>query len=845
MIPLIVLPNDNGSRQTRDRLELLAALIAAPSFDPLYRDDIIEVPRDHPAFGWGCQVADCERVKMQSTPTCANHHLEWKAAKAEGRSRAEFLAAAQPLTALSGTDPGVCRICPERPAVGGHELCRTHLYAWKVQVERGHTDYEHWIANEPAKPGFGECRCVVCPHRAVSERWGLCFPHHQRFTQQFGTGLDRDVMASAMRKYYVQADPTYRFDLINLRGLPPLVRAEFKWGLYAHAFSQYRRQWDMSRFQSLINICRRHGYLSMAELADHDFKTRGKAKGLEQICNEMVRSLRLIYYSPADTKEAGYIETDHFGRRFERSTSAYDLTFIPQRWLRDLLWDRLAEMLRSPNCPRSRAVFDQTRRGIAELAAFLQLNAPEGGNNPQLLREEHAQQFVADQRYRERHGLHAVATLRWIRDSAPIVTIDQRRNVFNRCRHLLYWAIETGRAAEIGLDYAFAAAIPWGGPDPKKKRNPFSDNVARALADETNLQRLAGLDPLDLGLRDIWEAIVLTGRRCREITELRLDCVGRYGGLPILWHDQTKVGNLNEGIRIPESLYQRIDARREKTITRFEHWNGRLPTATERAALALFPTRVANPDLTRSVSYTYFRKPFRQWVDGLDLPRTVAHQARHTLATNLLRAGASLAHIRRYLGHVSETMAEHYTKVAHSDLEDILQTVWVAGPGSARPGELLSDATTPLSRDEAMALSLDLSRRSTPAEGGFCTFQPVVNGGSCPWKLNCENCDHFVLSGADLLYWRRKQEQWRSIAERAPDDATADYLHKVFDPTARAIEGLEKALAGLGLLEEALQMDLRRPQDYFHRIWSTTFRATELAELEINSSGSDSDPETT
>ena len=29
-------------------------------------------------------------------------------------------------------------------------------------------------------------------------------------------------------------------------------------------------------------------------------------------------------------------------------------------------------------------------------------------------------------------------------------------------------------------------------------------------------------------------------------------------------------------------------------------------------------------------------------------------------------------------------------------------------------------------------------------------------------------------------------------------DATADYLHRYFEPTARAIDGLEKALAGLG-----------------------------------------------
>ncbi|CAL9673264.1 DUF6262 family protein [Streptomyces sp. enrichment culture] len=173
-------------------------------------------------------------------------------------------------------------------------------------------------------------------------------------------------------------------------------------------------------------------------------------------------------------------------------------------------------------------------------------------------------------------------------------------------------------------------------------------------------------------------------------------------------------------------------------------------------------------------------------------------------------------------------MAEHYVKITNSDLEDVLNTIWVAGPGAPNPGKLLSCDTTPINRETALALALDLSRRSTPADGGFCTYQPVVDGGSCPWKLDCEN---FVLSAADLLYWRRKAEQWRSIAENAPDDATADYLHTVFEPTAKAIKGLEQALAALGILDEALTLDLRRPQDYFHRTWSTAFRARDLASL--------------
>lgn len=81
-----------------------------------------------------------------------------------------------------------------------------------------------------------------------------------------------------------------------------------------------------------------------------------------------------------------------------------------------------------------------------------------------------------------------------------------------------------------------------------------------------------------------------------------------------------------------------------------------------------------------------------------------------------------------------------------------------------------------------------------------------------------------------MLYWRRKREPWRLLAEGAPDDATADYLHRYFEPTARAIDGPEKALAGLGLLDDTLALDLRKPQDYFHRVWSTASRAADLAD---------------
>jgi len=335
---------------------------------------------------------------------------------------------------------------------------------------------------------------------------------------------------------------------------------------------------------------------------------------------------------------------------------------------------------------------------------------------------------------------------------------------------------------------------------------------------------------MDRGVRDIWETMIVTGRRAGEVIGLRLDCIGIHNGVPLLWHDQTKVGNYNEAIRIPDFTYQRLLARQQVTLARFEQRYGRKPTSQERAQMALFSRGYKNPRGTYAISLNWFHGHFRRWIGELNLGPAVPHQARHTLATKLLAAGATLQHIKRYLGHVSERMTEHYAKVALSEIDEVLQQVWVTGPGAPEPGEPVWDlAAQPLLREQAQALAIDLGRRSTPTEGGICTYQVVVDGGACPFKLDCQNCGKFIMTGADLLYWRRKRDHWHSLAERAPTDEIADWLHQQFEPTARAIAGLERALAGLGLLDDALAVDLRRPQDYFSRLWNTAFRSSDLA----------------
>jgi integrase len=839
---------DPDRRETRDRLELLTALINGPGFDPVFRDDVIRIPARHPVYPWHCAVVDCERPRWAKQDLCAIHAEQWKQARAGGMRKSTFVHTAEPLTATRMMQEVRCRICPERPAFSRKRaLCQRHRGQWRAH-RRSHgeeADFDAWLVTQQPYSGYGICQVRICQELAASPL-GLCTLHYERYraagrpggaalpdkyAQRFELrGLPVPVDyddESAFRQWCQVVSPVTRAGEVNLRGLRPLLRAELKWGLHQHGQGTERRPWELPWIQGLVDLCHHQGCDSLQDV-DLEGCTN---EYYRMIAKEVLAELRLVYLTPADTREDGFIQTQLFGVVFPKRSGYFPLTEVPQRWLRDVLWDHLADVLRSPQCPRTSHFMDIVRKACIELGTFLEAHAPEGGHDPTVLGREHVERYVAEVRRRERMKLPTFALRSRTKDAKAIVTPAVRQYLFNGARKVLRSALETGTSDRLGLPREFIVAMPSGGRAVTRSRSPFPDEVARALADETNLQRLADHhDPADRGMRDIWEAIVYTGRRAGEIINLRLECLGRYNGLPMLWHDQTKVGNYDQAIRIPEPLHDRLAARRRTTLAWFaDQHGGRQATPRERAAMALFPSGQRNRDGRRPISYTWFQTCFRAWVDDLELGNVVPHQARHTLATRLLRHGASLTHIRRYLGQVSDRMAEHYAKVAVSEIEDVLQHVWVAGPGAANPGELLSSPLAPLDRHRAEALAIDLSRRSTPTEGGFCTFQPVVDGGACPFNLDCENCDKFVMSGADLLYWRRKREQWHSIAERAPDDATADYLHEVFAATARAIDGLEKALAGLGLLDDALALDLRRPQDYFHRLWSIGFRASDLA----------------
>ena len=834
---LALVPDWAARRAAADRLEMLTALIAAPSFDPLFRAEVIQVPAGHPVFRWSCVVPQCPRGQGEGRDFCAAHERQWRAARESGSGLPAFLAQAGPQPLPRFADGGRCRICPALPAAGRLGLCGRHRARWNTRRRRL-TDFAAWCASQAALPGYGTCQVASCPALAATPLQ-LCGFHDHRYDAGGRPGSARlpgrwvhmtgPVTASfgdraAWSQWCRRADPQCRNDgRLSLLGARPLLRAEIQWLLYRRTQQPDGRQWTLMQVQSLVNQCRRRDLDSLTE-AD-----LGALPGLAARAGKgMVAELRLIYCTREDSRRAGFLETDHFGVRFRARGSYFSLTEVTQPWLRDLLWDWMAARLLAAAPPRSPVPLVVARRGCVELSAFLRAGAPGGGDDPVLLSGADAVAFIADQRDRARRGLPELGIHR--RDGAKTTARPgTTATIFDGARGVLRAGLESGACESIGLDRAFITAIPRGGLTSGRRR-PLPDEAALALAAEVNLAALDGRDQDDRGLRDIWETLIATGRRSSEVRDLRLDCLGRYHGLAMLWHDQTKVGRYDQAIRIPEPLYERLARRQAATCEKFERLSGRPPDAAERDAIALFPRKAANLTFTRAVSSAWFTRHFRAWADGLGIGGCVPHQARHSLATALLRNGATLSHVKRYLGQVSEKMAEHYVHLASTDpaLEDALSAIWVTGPGAPDPGTVICAGPGDMTPGQAQALMIDLTRASTPAEGGFCTFQPVVRGGACPWNLNCHGCENFVMSGADLLYWRRKQEQWAVLAERAPDDATASYLHHAFAPTARAIDGLEQALRGAGLLDAALHLDLRRPQDYFTRVWSTAFRADSL-----------------
>lgn len=183
LLPLLTTHQNPPSRAESDRLELLTALITGPSFDPLFRTELVDVPRGHPVYAWECVAPGCNHFRGNSGDLCSTHQRRWKQARDAGIGKAAFLLGADQLAPADATGQHVCRICPDRPATDiGRRLCRRHKYSWihRMNTHGADAGYDRWLSEQHPYPGFGQCQVVVCGDLAQSPL-GLCAGHESRY----------------------------------------------------------------------------------------------------------------------------------------------------------------------------------------------------------------------------------------------------------------------------------------------------------------------------------------------------------------------------------------------------------------------------------------------------------------------------------------------------------------------------------------------------------------------------------------------------------------------------------------------------------------------------------------
>ncbi|MGW2090261.1 hypothetical protein [Streptomyces sp. NPDC001880] len=78
---------------------------------------------------------------------------------------------------------------------------------------------------------------------------------------------------SASRAWCSTEIVRYRAGQVSLRGLPPLLRAEIQWGLFARSQRRDHTFWSLQWVQTLVNQCRRRGWMTLFDIGKDDCST--------------------------------------------------------------------------------------------------------------------------------------------------------------------------------------------------------------------------------------------------------------------------------------------------------------------------------------------------------------------------------------------------------------------------------------------------------------------------------------------------------------------------------------------------------------------------------------------
>ena len=226
-----------------------------------------------------------------------------------------------------------------------------------------------------------------------------------------------------------------------------------------------------------------------------------------------------------------------------------------------------------------------------------------------------------------------------------------------------------------------------------------------------------------------------TGLRMGELLDLELDCLMNYG--PNGTWLRVPLGQLNDERAVP---------RDDVALAAFDEWlAGRTPQRSlphprdgrlcdfvfvERGR-RIGPGRIQHA-LSQAVTDAGLLG-----TDGQQL-RVVAHQLRHTWATELVNAGMSLQALMALLGHRAPEVAIRYARLA----SPTLRAAYDEAVGKVAPRIPVAPAGLPAIPDRVGWLSTEMLK--TRVAAGYCSRELAAE--ACPYAYVCETCPNFVTT---------------------------------------------------------------------------------------------------
>ena len=246
-------------REARDRLEILTALIDGPSFDPMFRPDVIEIPRRSPGLPAGSAWSIAANGHARAAPICAPSTSSNGCTQTRERGVGQGRLPRQPRQGSLRhvrVEELPCRICPDRPVAHSElQLCQRHLRrgsgtrrpsatpptstsgcadqaaARRLRAVHGDGAARAWRTRR-----WGCAAGMTSGYHRDGRPGGAALPSRGGIASSSTAGRCRSTTptSAAFRRWCATTPAPPVRGQINLLGLRPLVAAEINWGLFTH-----------------------------------------------------------------------------------------------------------------------------------------------------------------------------------------------------------------------------------------------------------------------------------------------------------------------------------------------------------------------------------------------------------------------------------------------------------------------------------------------------------------------------------------------------------------------------------------------------------------------------------